>query len=328
MLARADSAAAASWMFRRPLAAPPWPPAGYSVERSRRGRGRRADRPIKLASRSTRDETCRRGIQEPAWARRLCTTGDDRSLAAHLETLFPGEVARARVIAPRKEDRGRCVDAAARALRRRADRWRPRASSTVTRVHISTEAQINMLREGLLPQDDAFVGMDPADDGDAPDADPDGPFADLDATHRGGVGAALPVVFEELYLLVRGRPCRSTALATFKTLAAATVASGVKLSPFLRGTQAGSRRRRGHRACPADDPRRGRGGDAARTGVCRGRLGRGVDVDSPARARTADAPLQTGLWTGHHTGHTARSRRSASRRPARATCAGTTPRRR
>lgn len=52
---------------------------------------------------------------------------------------------------------------------------------------------------------------------------------DLDG-HRGGVDAHLPFLMEELYLLVRGRPSRSTAFVTFSTLRAATVAASVKLS--------------------------------------------------------------------------------------------------
>ena len=111
---------------------------------------------------------------------------DEAALKAHLETLFPGEVAAVRLVVPEDERRGRCDAFFARLT----ERLRGRREG---------------LREGLL-------------EGDGDDED------------RGGVDAHLPFLCEELYLLVRGRPSRSTAFATFSTLRAATVASSVKLS--------------------------------------------------------------------------------------------------
>ena len=111
---------------------------------------------------------------------------DEAALKAHLEALFPGEVAAVRLVVPEDERRGRCDAAFARLT----ERLRGRREG---------------LREGLL-------------EGDGDDED------------RGGVDAHLPFLCEELYLLVRGRPSRSTAFATFSTLRAATVASSVKLS--------------------------------------------------------------------------------------------------
>ena len=147
---------------------------------------------------------------------------DDAALARHLETLFPGAVAAARVV-PGAGGGGSstggwsCVAALCDALPRRR-------GSVVRRARLSTEDGLDCLTDALVDRTEGFLETEDGDDEVEVEA-----YAD-DARRRGGQSGQLPLFLEELYLLSAGRTSRSSAFATFRTLGAAAVAASTKLS--------------------------------------------------------------------------------------------------